>query len=289
MSRAIKKSIILGVVFLLVCGSGYYWLNNYKGTELKEAEDEKSQKQTEFIQDSLLTDHYDAVVDTLKVLNERFLNKDKILPSLEDSKVTFEYFNDLASMPDSYINFTFTSGGMQRLDNYITSSYMLEGDALFYNLFNFIWKLENYKRLYNIQSLNFEEIKKTDNPEKDPESYIQFSMMVTGYSPQEELRTDERIIDEKTGKPVGYNPFLPLVSDYIPPNKDNLLEVNNAVLQGLTGDTAYIVDSKGNFLVMKVGDRVYLGILTKIDQARKQVEFTLNKGGFIETVILSTK
>ncbi|KPK96303.1 hypothetical protein AMJ80_00695 [bacterium SM23_31] len=289
MSGATKKSIILFIIFLIVAGCGYYWLNNYKVKKLKKIENEKSQKLNEFDKYSKLAVQYDAVSDTLKVLNERFLNKDKILPSIEDSKITFQYFNTLASMPDSYLNFSFTAGGGQIFEDHLVKTYILEGEALFYNLFNFIWKLENYKRLYAIQSLSFEEIKKTDNPEKKPESYIKFSMAVAGYSPKEELRTDEKIIVEGSSKPIGYNPFLPLVTDYIPPNTDNLLEVNEAVLQGLTEDRAYIVDSKGKLLVMQVGSKVYLGYLTKIDQAKKQVEFTLNKGGFIETVILSTK
>ena len=54
-------------------------------------------------------------------------------------------------------------------------------------------------------------------------------------------------------------------------------------------DRAFISDSKGNLNVMKVGDKVYLGYLTRINKAINQVEFTLNKGGFIETVKLNLK
>ena len=40
---------------------------------------------------------------------------------------------------------------------------------------------------------------------------------------------------------------------------------------------------------MEVGDRVYLGHLAEIDKGKNQVVFTLNKGGFIETVTLKLR
>jgi len=286
MSNTIKNSIILGLVFLLISGFCYYWLKIYKGKDLKGLTTAKFEKQEEFEQLKQLADKHDVLLDTLKDLTEAFYKNDKILLSYEDSKVSLEYFNTLASMGDSYINFTFKTGGKQEFDDYLTTSYELNGEALFYNLYNFIWRLENYKRLYNIQSLNLQEVEKVDNPGEEPKSYVKFSMVITGFSSKEKLSTSEEIIDRRMSEPIAYNPFSPLVRDYIPPNRDNLLEVNTAVLQGLTEDRAFIADSKGNLNVMEVGDRVYLGRLAEIDKAKNQVVFTLNKGGFIETVTL---
>ena len=45
-------------------------------------------------------------------------------------------------------------------------------------------------------------------------------------------------------------------------------------------------DRKGRFNSLKVGDKVYLGYLTRIDPKRGEAEFTLNKGGIIEKVVL---
>ena len=289
MSNTIKNSIILGLVFLLISGFCYYWLKIYKGKDLKDHTAAKSEKQKELEQLSQLADKYDVLLDTLKDLNEAFYKKDKILPSYEDSKLSLEYFNTLASRGDSYINFTFKTGGKQEFDDYLTTSYELNGEALFYNLYNFIWRLENYKRLYNIQSLNLQEVQKVDNPDEEPKSYIKFSMVITGFSSKEKLSTSEEIIDRRMIEPIAYNPFSPLVRDYIPPNRDDLLVVNTAVLQGLTEDRAFVADSKGNLNVMKVGDRVYLGRLTEINKAENQVVFTLNKGGFRETVTLKLR
>jgi len=289
MSNTVKNSIILGLVFLLISGFSYYWLKIYKGKDLKGLTTAKSEKQKEFEQLKLLAVKYDVLLDTLNDLTKAFYQKDKILPSYEDSKVSLEYFNTLASMGDSYINFTFKTGSKQEFSDYWTTSYELTGEALFYNLYNFIWRLENYKRLYNIQSLNLQEVKKVDNPDEEPESYIQFSMIVTGFSSKEKLSAREEIIDRRMSEPITYNPFFPLVKDYIPPNRDNLLEVNTAVLQGLTEDRAFIADSKGNLNIMKVGDRVYLGHLAEINKAENQVIFILNKGGFIETMTLKLR
>lgn len=289
MSHTLRNSIILALVFLLASGFSYYWLKILKSKELNRYVATKSEKQKECDQLKQLADQYDDFKDSLEVLITMFQEKDKILPSFEDSRVTYEYLNALASKPGSTINFTFRTGGNQEFEDYLTTNYILEGDAIFSNLYNFVWKLENYKRLYNIQSLSFQEIKKIDNPDQEPKSYIKFNVVIKGFSSKEKLNISEEIIDDVVSEPISYNPFWPLVKEYIPPNKDNLLVASDAVLQGITEDRAFITDSKGNLNVMKVGDNVYLGYLTRINKPKNQVEFTLNKGGFIETVVLKLK
>jgi len=102
--------------------------------------------------------------------------------------------------------------------------------------------------------------------------------MLTGFSANEKHADSGEIIDKKTIRSVSHDPFLPLVKENLPPNTENLLDLNQATLQGLTDESAYLVDAKGNFKVMKVDDKVYLGYLSRIDRVNNQVEFILNKG-----------
>ena len=139
------------------------------------------------------------------------------------------------------------------------------------------------------QTLELQEIKRTERPDEEPRSYIRFNMVIEGYSSNVKLDIREEINDGINSSPIAYNPLLPLVKEYIPPNRDGLLEVESAVLQGLTTDRAFIADSKGNLNVLEIGDKVYLGYLAEINTAKNQVVFILNKGGFFEKVILNLK
>jgi len=289
MSKTLKSSLLFGFVFLIISGINYYWFNIYTGKKTKELSSQIREKETEYNDLKSLADRYYVLADSQIVLKTSYYEMDKILPVREDSRLSFEYLNLLTAVSNSEINFTFSAGGESESENYFTKSYILEGIASYYTLFNYIWKLEKYKRFYKIESLTMNEVKKADNPDKIPESFIKYYLVVTGYSSKEKLNSTEKITETKVLDPIAHNPFLPLVKEYIPPNKDNLLVVTEAKLQGLTGDRAFIVDPSGKLLVMRVGDKVYLGYLTKIDKSRNQVEFTLNKGGFIENVVLRLK
>ena len=83
-----------------------------------------------------------------------------------------------------------------------------------------------------------------------------------------------------------YNIFYPLIRDDIPPNTDELLDVQTAQLLALIPDGAYVADASGKTHLLWEGDEVYLGYLTKIDYTTNDVKFVLNKGGVIEKVTL---
>ena len=84
-----------------------------------------------------------------------------------------------------------------------------------------------------------------------------------------------------------YNIFYPLIRDDIPPNTEELLDVQTAQLLALIPDGAYVSDASGKTHLLWEGDEVYLGYLTKIDSTTNDVKFVLNKGGVIEKVTLT--
>ena len=84
-----------------------------------------------------------------------------------------------------------------------------------------------------------------------------------------------------------YDVFYPLIRNQIPPNVDNLLDVQGAKLLALVPEGAFLSDSKGNTYLLWEGQKVYLGYLTKIDYDHNKVSFIINKGGIIENVDLT--
>lgn len=96
-------------------------------------------------------------------------------------------------------------------------------------------------------------------------------------------RIENQIPDDILTK---YDPFKPLILSQLPPNLEGLLNVDQAKLVALTNKSAFIIDQKGEMKEMKVGSKVYLGYLSKIDLNRGKVIFELNKGGIYSTVVL---
>ena len=86
---------------------------------------------------------------------------------------------------------------------------------------------------------------------------------------------------------TNYDPFKPLILSQLPPNLEGLLNVDQAKLVALTNKSAFIIDQKGNMSEMKVGSKVYLGYLSKIDLTRGKVIFEMNKGGIYSTAVLN--
>jgi hypothetical protein len=89
-----------------------------------------------------------------------------------------------------------------------------------------------------------------------------------------------------TPNPI-YDVFYPLIRNEIPPNLDELLDVQSAQLLALIPEGAFIADSKGTTYLLWEGDKVYLGYLTEIDYNKNIVHFVLNKGGIIEKITLN--
>lgn len=83
------------------------------------------------------------------------------------------------------------------------------------------------------------------------------------------------------GLPVNSRLFYPLIHG-IPPNTDELIDVEKSRLIGITNDKIFLMDQSGKLQELTVGDRVYLGSLSAIDQENESVTFLLNKGGIID-------
>ena len=77
-----------------------------------------------------------------------------------------------------------------------------------------------------------------------------------------------------------------MIRNEIPPNVDELLDVQGARLLAIIPEGAFIADTKGNTFLVWEGEQVYLGYLTMIDYNNSTVNFILNKGGIIEKVTL---
>ncbi|MEM8558699.1 MAG: hypothetical protein AAGG50_12835, partial [Bacteroidota bacterium] len=81
------------------------------------------------------------------------------------------------------------------------------------------------------------------------------------------------------------NPFYPLILEALPPNTDDLVDVEGNALVSVVGEVA-VFERGGVLRSLRVGDRVYLGRIAAIDTEKARVVANLNRGGIRERVEL---
>ncbi|MBT3343778.1 MAG: hypothetical protein HN712_03750 [Gemmatimonadetes bacterium] len=286
MSRRTIHSVLLGVLLLILIAGSYSWVHAHLYVDYQALEETRRGRIADYDELRGLVDRHDVFADSLTRALDTLRGRSKVVLARENSKITFEYLNELATVNGRHMRLNLVTGRRHEFDRYQSTSYMIEGEASFHHLFAFLWKLEHYKRLYTIESLHWQETTRSEGRDSAPRSLVKFRMAITGYGTGSQWSEDTTLIDEGQPEPLEHNPFRPLVRDYIPPNLRNLLDVDHAQLQGLSDDRAFLLDHQQKLQVMREGDAVYLGLLTDIDKQGRYAEFTLNKGGFIEKVVL---
>jgi hypothetical protein len=210
---------------------------------------------------------------------------------MDYSAETNAYLNDILNMGAFVrLDVQYTEG--QKSEKYGFNVYGLRGEGTFTNFYNFLWYLENRPRLYKVEQIEMREVDLKDEGDKFSRNGVSFDVQVRSYYSSIASLTKAMAFPagiNLSPKNLNDNPFFPLIRMEIPPNFRGLLEVNKARIQAIIQGTAYIVDETGKIWVMKEGDEVYLGYLTRLDIEKGQVEFTLNKGGISEKVILRIK
>jgi hypothetical protein len=163
---------------------------------------------------------------------------------------------------------------------------MLSGTAYFNDVYKMIFAIEQSKELKKVTSASFSNFVQVDD-EGIPQYFITYTINCAVYfSDNDQFASSVSKENRLTPNPL-YDIFYPLIRNEIPPNIDDLLDVQSAELLALIPEGAFIADSKGTTYLLWEGDNVYLGYLTEIDYDESVVHFVLNKGGIIEKITLT--
>jgi hypothetical protein len=163
--------------------------------------------------------------------------------------------------------------------------YKLNGRATYNDLFSLIYSIEQSKELKKITGLTLNNLVVNDK-DGNPNFLVGFALTAgTYYSTTDRFVTASLVENDLTTAPV-HDAFYPIIRNEIPPNFDELLDVQGAKLLALIPEGAFLSDLKGNTYLVWEGEPVYLGYLTKIDYDRNRVSFILNKGGIVEKLEL---
>jgi len=285
MDRKLKSTLgLIGLlVFILVAGGSYIFISqNGKISEKKnkleelKANDYNTEQLTLQFQDLL---ERSSVLDS--VLAARKFNIPQNLSSIK-----FYNFVNLVSTPYSELSQIDVEYLEQKQDKeFFYFEYKVKGKATYNDLYNMIYSIEQSKELKKIKSISLNNMVIADE-NAIPNFIVGFEMVVGVYFATNDRFATAEFKENDLSTGSMYDAFYPLIRNEIPPNVDELLDVQGAKLLALVPEGAFLSDSKGNTFLLWEGEQVYLGYLTKIDYDRKKVSFILNKGGIIEKVEL---
>ena len=163
--------------------------------------------------------------------------------------------------------------------------YKITGNGPYNDVYKLIYSIEQSKELKKIKTLTLTNQIATDK-DGTPNFVVNFTANINVFFSMDNRFTTNSFIENNLFTDLKRDAFYPLIRTQIPPNVDDLLDVQGAKLLALIPEGAFLADTKGNTYLLWEGEQVYLGYLTKIDYEHNSVTFILNKGGIIERVEL---
>jgi hypothetical protein len=285
MNRKLVSTILLIAIFVIIAivGSGYtYYVQGKKiKANEKQLKDLKINAQNTEDLEFQLADLKVKIAQMDSILSLRKY----VVPTHIMQSGFFKFINEISSQfsENSHVDVEYV--GESTEGSFSKYTYTLKGVAEFNDLFKLIYSTEESKELKKISKGSLTNFVNVDD-EGIPHYLVTYSLEAQVYYSTNDMFATTNYTENKLNTNPLYNIFYPLIREEIPPNTDNLLDVQTAQLLALIPDGAYVADASGNTHLLWEGDKVYLGYVTKIDYTTNEVKFILNKGGVIEDVTL---
>ncbi len=288
MSYKVRNSIALGVLLLLIIGVGTYVRAYHLPKKAKAIDAEVKRIDEELSNTPSLIHEYNELSAVVADTKKRWESRSKEIPPEDITGKTYEYFSTLIEKSGG-LKLNMVYQGPQAKGNYGYNVYSLRGEGKFSNLYKFLWHLENGRKLFKVNTLTMKGLEVAANEKTAGDLLVTFEMTLHAfYATIPELahpNTDQLT----TPNYLSQDPFEPVITANLPPNKDNLVEIERSDLKAVIPGKAFVIDQSNNFRTLEPGDEVYLGYVTKLSPDEGKIECTLNKGGIIEKVELKIR
>ncbi len=292
MSNQVLNTLILTLFMAVAVGVGYYVTQKLQKAELVRLEEEAeairlSQAEVE----TLLIEEAQASQGAAEALT-RWNARYKVLPDRLSSPDVVTYLNALSQ--SGFRSFDISLSGITPGANFSVYTYNITGVAFYESLYGFIWNVENGRGLYRLSDIQIDKAVTTiPNPETGIDRQVvlaRFSMSIDAYfGGSRGMSAPDSLVDVPDSvlppRRPSINPFFPLVLQTLPPNTDDLVDLEVDELVSVIGDAA-IFNHGGQMRTLRAGDHVYLGHISSVDPNRARVVIDLNKGGIRERLEL---
>lgn len=281
MNRKLKNTLVLIalLVFILV-GGGIYIFGVQRG-KISDRNDKLKELKSKALDKDKLAAQYKDLLLKSDVLDSILASRQFNIPKDLNSIKFFDFITNVTAdfSPQTHVDVEFTDQGQEKEFSYY--NYKLTGSGKYSEVYKLIYALEQSKELKKLSTVSMSNMITTDE-DGMPHFDVGFTIDAKVYYSQDNRFATAQLVENNLNTRNVYDAFYPLIRKEIPPNVDDLLDVQNATLLALVPEGAFLSDGKGNTYLLWEGEPVYLGYLTKIDYDNNKVNFILNKGGVIE-------
>lgn len=285
MNKKLKSTLGLVALLLLLLLIGGIYIFAIQRGKLNEKKDKLAELNANAYNPDELAQRYQNLLSRSQILDSILSHRKFNIPQNSSSIKFFNFINSVvASFPEvSQVNVEYL--GRKQEKEFFAHEYKLTGGGYYNDVFRLIYAIEQSKELKKIPTVMLGNMIKTDD-DGVPQFMVNFEMTVQVFFSSDSRFAPATLVENNLSTGPIYDIFYPLIRNEIPPNIDNLLDVQGAKLLALIPEGAFVADTKGNTYLVWEGEQVYLGYLTKIDYNNNSVNFILNKGGIIEKVTL---
>ena len=285
MSYKVRNSIALGVLLLIILGAGTFYRAYYLPKKAKTIETETTKLDEELQNTPNLIAIYNEQSASLADERKRWEGRTKDIPPVDVSSQTYDYLSRLIDL-SGYIKLDMVYAGTQQRGNHGFNIYSLKGEAPFENLYRFIWYLENGRKLFKISTVTLKGVEVPPKDNQEGSLVTSFEMVVHAYFSSVAELASAPVESALFPNSLTADPFEPVIMANIPPNPDELVEIERSDLKAVIPGKVFVLDQNNVIRTLMEGDEVYLGYVTRISPEEGKLECTLNKGGIIDKVEL---
>ena len=281
--KLISTLSVLALLIIILVVGGIYLFVIQRGalSERQEKLDELNKNVYDPVE---LNERYLALEKRSAELDSILANREFNIPQNVSSIKFYNFINTIvANFPEvTQVNVEYLRQAPDK--EFFFHEYKVSGGGNFNDVYKMIYAIEQSKELKKIDKLSLSNLIRTED--EVPLFLVNFELVAQVYFSNDNRFAPAEFVENKLSTEPIYDAFYPLIRNEIPPNIDNLLDVQGARLLALIPEGAFVADTKGNTYLVWEGEQVYLGYLTKIDYDNNTVSFILNKGGIIEKVTL---
>jgi len=281
--KLISTLSVLALLIIILVAGGIYIFVVQRG-DLSESQDKLAELNKNVYDPEELNNRYLDLEKRSVELDSILANRKFNIPQNVNSIRFYNFINNIvANFPkETTVNIEYIRQAPDK--EFFFHEYKLSGGGNYNDVYKMIYAIEQSKELKKIEKLSLSNLVKTDD--EVPLFLVNFELIAQVYFSSDNRFAPAEFVENNLSTGPIYDAFYPLIRNEIPPNVDNLLDVQGGRLLALIPEGAFVADNKGNTYLVWEGEQVYLGYLTKIDYDNNTVSFILNKGGIIEQVTL---
>jgi hypothetical protein len=276
MTNTQRNTTVIGIILVLVVGTGYFITSR-----LKKQDDLIRGKNKELKTEIVKLDEMLAKRAQIEMEYEELMfmisQQSKLIAQADNPAITYNYLLNLLKWMDRNINFDFSLSS-KKGEETNWNEYIISGKADYMSAVNMIKSLE-----YQRPVLTLEEVSFAEYANEICDSVLFSVVFKTHFSPDGTPigSVEKKDVPAYNSSFVSFRPRIfdkPMDDDVDP----SLIRIDKVVIFGITESKVFLRDERGIIHILSVGDPVAYGYVYSINPKLGKIVFRINQYGSTE-------